>query len=143
MRDLIAQEGLENLIEVDSAGTIDFHTGSPPDHRMREVGRGRGIRIGGQARQIQKKDLTAFDLILTMDRDNHHYVEGLDSSHQYRDKIQYFCDFVQESEASEVPDPYYGGESAFHRVLDLLEDGCRQILEQIRDGRWCRDGGRF
>lgn len=131
-RHLLKQEGLEKHIECDSAGTIDFHTGSPPDARMRSAARERGINVSGTARQIVAADLASFDLILCMDDDNQEYVEQLAGDRKHRARLRLVCEFVSDSDAREVPDPYYGGADGFDNVMDLLEDGCANLLEYVR-----------
>lgn len=131
-RQLIEQEGLEDAIECDSAGTIDYHAGSAPDNRMRSAARERGITIQGPARQIVTKDLDMFDLILCMDDENFENVESMYSDTTRNADLRMFCEFVSDSDAREVPDPYYGGEDGFDDVMDLLEDGCSNLLEYVR-----------
>ena len=134
-RQMVSQEGGEGQIECDSAGTIDFHAGSAPDSRIRRTGQERGFEIGGRARHVQVSDLATFDLILVMDRDNLDYVTNLDGAGQYREKIRLFCDFVQHSSETEVPDPYYGGQAGFEKVFDLLEDGSEGLIAYLRNER--------
>lgn len=131
-RHLIQEAGLHESIECESAGTIDYHEGSAPDKRVRMTGDERGFDISGRARQVRETDLSTFDLILAMDRENLDYVRSLDGRGHYGEKIQLFCDFVTESGADEVPDPYYGGQEGFDRVFDLLEDGCAKLLLEVR-----------
>lgn len=131
-RHLLKLEGLEKHIHCDSAGTIDYHTGSQPDARMRTAARERGINLGGAARQIQPVDLETFDLVLCMDDENLEYVEQLAGERKHRARVRLFCEFVTASDAREVPDPYYGGVEGFDEVMDLLEDGCANLLEYIR-----------
>ena len=133
MRHLAEQAGASHLVECDSAGTIDLHTGNPPDERMRQTAQGRGIAIDGAARQIEIADLERFDLILTMDGDNRAYVDRLAArSGSGRAELRNFCELCREHDFDEVPDPYYGGQAGFDRVMDLLEDGCAALLEEIR-----------
>jgi protein-tyrosine phosphatase len=66
-----------------------------------------------------------------MDNDNHQALLELSTEHN-RHKIRGFCTYCVQHDDTEVPDPYYGGPEGFERVLDLLEDGCLQILEEIR-----------
>ena len=131
-RHLLKQEGLEKRIECDSAGSLDFHTGAPPDARMRSAARERGFNLTGAARQIGLEDLARFDLILCMDNDNLEYVEQLAGERKHRARVRLFCEFVSDSDAREVPDPYYGGSDGFDAVMDLLEDGCANLLEHAR-----------
>jgi protein-tyrosine phosphatase len=131
-RHLLKQEGLEKHVECDSAGTIDLHTGSSPDARMRSAARERGINVSGAARQIAAGDLARFDLILCMDGDNLEYVQQLAGERKHRARVRLFCEFVSDSDAREVPDPYYGGADGFDDVMDLLEDACANLLEYVR-----------
>ncbi|MED6325726.1 MAG: low molecular weight protein-tyrosine-phosphatase, partial [Verrucomicrobiota bacterium] len=133
MRDVVESEGLSGQIQCDSAGTISFHTGNPPDHRMHAAAQNRDINTGGQARQINQADYNEFDLILTMDEDNYRNVLNMAPAGEYSAEIKRFCDFVTKSTANEVPDPYYGGAQGFETVLDLLEDGCASLLEHVRE----------
>ena len=133
MRHLVEAKGLAERIECDSVGTIAFHTGNPPDHRMHTAAANRGINTGGQARQICDDDYHSFDMILTMDDENLVNVRNMAPAGEYLAKVRPFCDFVTESTATEVPDPYYGGPKGFETVLDLLEDGCASLLEHVRN----------
>jgi len=133
MRHLVEGEGLAERIECDSVGTIAFHTGNPPDHRMHTAAANRGINTGGQARQICDDDYHSFDMILTMDDENLVNVRNMAPAGECLTKVRPFCDFVTESTATEVPDPYYGGPKGFETVLDLLEDGCASLLEHVRN----------
>lgn len=130
MRHLVEKEGLGHRIECDSAGTLDYHTGEPPDWRMRRAAAERGIQVDGSARSVRRRDLEDFDLILTMDDENLDHVQSLDEAGNHAHKIQPFCDYLSRTNASEVPDPYYGGLRGFERVLDLLEDGCEGLLKE-------------
>ena len=132
LRHLLKQDGIERRVECASAGTIDHHIGAAPDARMRSAARERGIQIDSTARQIAVADLDRFDLILCMDDDNFEYVELLAAGRKPRARIRLFCEFVTDSDAREVPDPYYGGTDGFDNVMDLLEDGCANLLEHIR-----------
>ena len=131
-RHLLKQEGLEKQIDCASAGTIDHHVGASPDARMRSAARERGIQLTSTARQINVADLDRFDLILCMDDENFEHVELMASGRKPRARIRLFCEFVSDSDSREVPDPYYGGTDGFDTVMDLLEDGCANLLENIR-----------
>ena len=131
MQHMVDQAGLADRFEIESAGTIGFHVGSPPDSRMQEVMRARGIPVIGQSRQLKASDLREYDLILAMDNENLDGARRLDSSGQYTDKIRLFCDYCTEHTETEVPDPYYGGDRGFEHVMDLIEDGCRNLLKEL------------
>jgi len=128
MRKLLEEADLSNDVAIDSAGTIGFHTGNPPDPRMSASGRRRGLPMTGSARQVVTEDLDQFDLVLAMDQENLRDLQNLASNDEQRSKIKAFCEFCVEHDDREVPDPYYGGDQGFEHVLDLLEDGCNQIL---------------
>jgi protein-tyrosine phosphatase len=131
MNHLAAKAGVSDLIECDSAGTANYHTGKSPDRRMQAAATKRNISMIGSARQFTKADFTAFDLILAMDRENYHNIIALDPQGQYRDKVKLMCDFATQHSDREVPDPYYGGADGFDYVLDLLADACSELLLQL------------
>ena len=129
---LVDQAGLADQFEIESAGTIGFHVGSSPDKRMQHCMRTRNIPIIGHSRQLQSSDLEAYDLILAMDNDNLIDARALDPSGKLHHKVQLFCDYCTAHRQTEVPDPYYGGDQGFEHVLDLIEDGCANLLKQLR-----------
>ncbi|NJK27988.1 MAG: low molecular weight phosphotyrosine protein phosphatase [Coleofasciculaceae cyanobacterium SM2_3_26] len=132
MNHLIQQEGLEGSITCDSAGTGGYHIGSPPDPRMTAAAKKRGITMTGAARKFAGTDFERFDLILAMDRENYEDILSLDLRGEYRHKVKMMCEFCTEHSDREVPDPYYGGEAGFDRVIDLLLDACNGLLQHIK-----------
>lgn len=133
MNHLARQSGMSGLVECDSAGTLDYHAGNPPDARMRRAAAERGLTLTGRARPFQYRDFQDFDLILAMDQANLGELHAMDQHARYRDKTSLFCTFCTSPGAPrEVPDPYYGGDAGFAAVLDLLEDGCQGILNHLR-----------
>ncbi len=132
MTAVVENAKLSEQIEIDSAGTIGYHTGNGPDKRMSETLKARGYRVFGAARQIKTEDLEHFDLILTMDEENFANVRSLDLNKRHLDKIRRFTDFCQQHDDEEVPDPYYGGQDGFEHVANLVEDGCSGLLEEIQ-----------
>lgn len=128
---MVDQAGLSDQFEIDSAGTIGFHIGSPPDQRMQQFMRSRKIPVIVTARQLKQNDLKHFDLILAMDKDNLEGAQSMDPSGKLHSKIKLFCSYCTQHDETEVPDPYYGGESGFERVLDMIEDGCVNLLRQF------------
>lgn len=133
MNHLIEREGLSDRILCDSAGTASYHVGNPPDRRMTEAARLRGITMRGRARQFEYADFEEFDLILAADRDNYANILSLDSKGKYRDKVKLMLEFSTRYTEREVPDPYYGGTEGFNHVLDLLEDACEGLLKYVLD----------
>jgi protein-tyrosine phosphatase len=132
MNYLIDRAELSDRILCDSAGTSSYHIGSPPDRRMSAAASTKlGIKLLGQARQLQKSDFQEFDLILAMDRDNYDNIIALDSTGQYHHKVRLMCEFCSQHTLKEVPDPYYGGTEGFNQVIDLLLDACEGLLQHI------------
>jgi len=127
----VNQAGLADQFEIESAGTIGFHVGSPPDRRMQEVMRAREIPVIGRSRQLDSFDLEHYDLILAMDKDNHAGALSLARGEEQREKVRLFCEFCTEHTVDEVPDPYYGGDQGFEYVMALIEDGCRGLLKKL------------
>ena len=130
---LVDQAGLSDQFEIESAGTIGFHVGSPPDSRMQHSMRTRNIPIIGRSRQLKASDLAYYDLILAMDNENLADARALDPTGELHHKVQLFCDYCTVHHETEVPDPYYGGDHGFEHVLDLIEDGCANLLKQLHD----------
>lgn len=129
---LLARERLEDLFEVDSAGTGHWHVGKPADPRIRKAAFRRGIVLPSRARQISSTDLERFDHILTMDRDNLAAVRQLAGPTPSRARIEPITRHCSRYQLQEVPDPYYGGTDGFEHVLDLLEDACDGLLMSLR-----------
>ncbi len=130
-RKQVTDSGRAEEFEIDSAGTIGHHAGSPPDSRMSESLGRHGFAVEGRARQIQNVDLEAFDLIVTMDETNLSDVRRLDTTGTARAEIRSFVSFCRRHDDLRVPDPYYGGQRGFDHVIELLKDGCAGILESL------------
>jgi protein-tyrosine phosphatase len=134
MRGLLREEGLEGAVEVDSAGTGDWHVGNPPDARATAAARARGVTLDGAARQVRRADFDDFDLILAADRRNLRELNALVPP-EARAKVHLLREFDPGSAGApdlDVPDPYYGGDDGFEHVLDLVEEACRGLLAELR-----------
>ncbi len=117
-------------ITVDSAGTIGYHAGSPPDKRAQAAGKKRGYSFAGmRARQVSDEDFTRFDLILAADKDNLADLHARCPASQQH-KVKLFMSYGT-SDYDEIPDPYYGGDQGFTLVLDLIEDAAEGILRSL------------
>ncbi|MCL9782638.1 low molecular weight phosphotyrosine protein phosphatase [Vibrio sp. S4M6] len=117
-------------VEVDSAGTIAYHTGNPPDERARAAGEQRGYSFSGmRARQIARDDFENFDIILAADESN---LSDLmrQCPKEYQTKLSLFLSHG-DSDYREIPDPYYGGDDGFELVLDLIENASEHILQTL------------
>ena len=126
---LVANAGRSAEFTIDSAGTTGYHVGEPADRRMRAAAAQRGYDLESRARRISPEDFHRFDWIVTMDEANFADVCAVDpggAAHVVR-----MCDYCEIHSVTEVPDPYYGGETGFHRVLDILEDACANLLKSL------------
>jgi len=133
MRHLVAQAGLVDRVEIESAGTGDWHVGEPRDRRSREVGQRRGIPLGGRARQFVPSDFARFDLVLAMDGKNLADLQAMAPDEASREKIRLLRSYDPASPAgADVPDPYYGGADGFDHVFDVCLSACAGLLEQVR-----------
>jgi len=132
MRSVVEKAGLAKQVEVSSAGTIGYHVGARPDHRMRATATARGYVLESRARKFDTEDFEAQDLIVTMDEENRNAVLGMAKDAAQKAKVWPFCKFCRHHQETEVPDPYYGGPEGFERVLDLLEDGCKGLLDHLQ-----------
>lgn len=130
-RRLVNEEGLAEQIEIDSAGTHAYHINNPPDRRAAEAAERRGYSLEGiRARRIEAEDFERFDYIIAMDHDNLAMLREQAEPH-HAQKLYLLMEFSG-TEHDEVPDPYYGGSSGFERVLDLVEDASRGLLQKLR-----------
>lgn len=130
MRHYLQQAGLAERVHLDSAGTGDWHIGKAPDARARRAGQQRGYDLDSlRARQVTSSDFQQFDLILAMDRSNLTDLERLRPALASAE-LDLFLQRYQLAPA-EVPDPYYGGPEGFEQVLDLLEQGCEALTQEI------------
>jgi protein-tyrosine phosphatase len=138
-RHLVREQGLEDRIEIDSAGTGGWHVGAPPDERATEAARKRAIALEGQARRFDPADFGRYDLILAMDAENARDLLALAPDEEAADKVRLFREFDPAADGSgdlDVPDPYYGGDEGFEHVLDLVDAAARGLIDQLRaDGR--------
>ena len=131
VRAIAAREFPSLEIELDSAGTADYHLGEPPDRRTVAAARRRGYELSGlRARQVQPADFDHFDFVLAMDRANLAELEF----RRPRDgsaRIGLFLEYARATGIAEVPDPYYGAVEEFERVVDLCEAGARAMLATL------------
>jgi len=131
-RHKLKEHGLTDKVTVDSAGTHNFHPGSPPDARSQHHASQRGYDLSTlRARQITASDFEQFDLILAMDWDNLALVQQL-CPPQHQKKVRRMTEFCATLDSAVVPDPYYDGPSAFENVLDLVEDASEGLIHHIK-----------
>lgn len=132
LRDLVERAGLAEFIEIDSAGTGDWHIGQPPDPRSIAAARRRGIELTGRARQFQRSDWDVFDYVLAMDRANYETLRSWAPEGVAEEKLALLRSFDPASPPdADVPDPYYTRDG-FDGVIDLCIAACAPLLEHIR-----------
>ena len=124
----LKQEGLEDQIEVDSAGTGGWHAGERADPRMRQAAQSRGVELPSRARQVQRQDFELFDLIVAMDRDNLAHLRQLAKARP--GQLFLFSELLGKEWPQDVPDPYYGGPEGFETVLDMLTAGLPALTQR-------------
>jgi protein-tyrosine phosphatase len=133
MRHILREEGLEDEIQIDSAGTGGWHAGEPPDARATSAASARGITLDGAARQVKLEDFERYDLLLAADRENVSDLLAIAPSEDGARKVRLLREFDPGADGDlDVPDPYYGGDDGFEHVLDLVEAACRGLLDEIR-----------
>ncbi len=131
-RKLLDQAGFAHLVRIDSAATHAYHLSEAPDIRAQKAAMERGIDISTlRARVFEARDFEEFDYILAMDQHNLDVLMEW-CPKPFKHKVKLLLSFASHLNRCDVPDPYYGGNYGFERVLDLLEDGCSALLEILK-----------
>ena len=129
---MLAQRAPQLSVELDSAGTHDYHVGEPPDARSIAAALRRGIDLSAlRARTVRTSDFDEFDLILAMDEQNLRELRRRAPAHRH-ERIRLMMEFGPDASLRAVPDPYYGGPQGFEQVLDLLEEAAEGLLREIQ-----------
>ena len=134
MRKLVADAGLEDRVEIDSAGTGSWHVGRPPDRRAVAAAAKAGYELDGKARQVTSEDFERFDMILAMDRYNVSELRGLAPGRAGVEKVRLLREFDPASAGQwdlDVPDPYAGGARGFRDVVSQIEAACRGLVDEL------------
>ena len=134
MRGLAADAGLAGEVEVESAGTGNWHVGDAPDPRSVAAAAERGVELTGSARQVDGPDFESFDLLIAMDRSNRDALLRLAPGDGSRHRVKLLREYGDAAEL-DVPDPYYGGEDGFAEVVEIVERCCAALLDEVRAGR--------
>ena len=134
MAKLVRDSGLQDSIEVASAGTAAYHVGERPDPRALEMARSRGFSLPGRAARFRASDFDRYDYVLAMDASNHADLLSLARNDAERARVHLLRAFDPAApEGAEVPDPYYGGADGFADVFDICEAACRGLLANLRE----------
>jgi protein-tyrosine phosphatase len=125
----LAGRELLQKVKIDSAGTHNFHPDAQPDERSQMHALKRGYDMSHlRARQVVDSDFEEFDLLLTMDWDNRALLEERCPA-QHLHMVRGLAEFLHTSQASVIPDPYYGGDQGFEHVLDLIEEASEGLMK--------------
>ncbi|KAA3638259.1 MAG: low molecular weight phosphotyrosine protein phosphatase [Proteobacteria bacterium] len=128
---LLNESGLQDMFEVDSAGTHAYHIGNPPDKRSMAAALNRGVEMRHlRARQVEAADFERFDRLIVMDRANLAEIKSR-FPNKAHDKLSLMMSYAQLRSETEVPDPYYGGDDGFEVVLDLLTEAAQGLLSEF------------
>ena len=132
---LLDLQGLNELVAVDSAGTLIIQKGLSPDVRAQQVAGDYGIDLSNlRSRNIRQKDFSAYDSILAMDYENYQILQQL-CPPELGHKISMVMEYAPEKDVLEVPDPYFGNIAGFERVFDMLEVAMKGLIEHLHDNQ--------
>lgn len=134
-RHLIDQRGLSEAFAVDSAGTSDYHAGSPPDWRTAKASEARGVPLVHRSRPFKAADFQRFDQIVVMDRSNLRDVLEQARSPADSAKVSLLRSWDPEADGLAVPDPYAGGDRGFEEVFDMCYAACLGLLDKLQATR--------
>ncbi|MCM3748929.1 low molecular weight phosphotyrosine protein phosphatase [Paenibacillus pasadenensis] len=132
LRHMAAESGLSELLEVDSAGTGDWHLGARPHEGTRRELDSAGISHQGiTSRLVTRDDLELADYVIVMDSNNERDVRQLIQSGGYKPQgtLLRFMELLPEQQLDGVPDPYYTGD--FSQTRELVTEGCSRLLDRI------------
>ena len=120
-------------VEVDSAGTSNYHIGDLPDERSVVTAKKHGIDITSQrGRQFSVEDFDTFDYIFVMDKSNQADVLSLARTKEEGKKVDLILNKIYPNEQKDVPDPYYGGDHGFENVYQMLDQATDVIAQEIK-----------
>jgi protein-tyrosine phosphatase len=120
-------------VEVDSAGTSDYHIGGKADRRTIESGKKHGIDLSShRGRQFEREDFEEFDLIYAMDSENHANMLYLARNEEEAKKVKLILNELNPGSNQSVPDPWFGGEKDFEKVFHMLDKACDVIINKIQ-----------
>ena len=130
-RTLVKRAGREKEFCIDSAGLIDYHEGELADDRMRQHASQHGYQLTHRSRPVRPADFDKFDLIVAMDNNNVKGLKKVAPNSAAAQKIVLMADYFTAHSHTYVPDPYYGEAEDFELVIELLEDACQGLLDQL------------
>ncbi|MFG2680674.1 low molecular weight protein-tyrosine-phosphatase [Streptomyces sp. NPDC048392] len=131
----VADAGLDDLVEADSAGTGGWHEGEDADPRTVAVLAEHGYRLGHTARQFQQSWFSSLDLVIALDAGHLRVLRRLAPTQRDAAKVRLLRSYdpVVDSGDLDVPDPYYGGQDGFERCLEMVEAASTGLLAAVRE----------
>jgi len=128
---LVRRAGWADAFTIDSAGTYEGHVGKPASLLAIEAARQRGYDIADhQARLLTNEDLERFEHPMAMDRTHLAAMRWM-ASRRVSDRPQMLMRCAPELGVTDIPDPYGGPASGYARALDLIEAGCKGLLDRL------------
>lgn len=136
--ELLSSAGLKQQVDTDSAGLHDQFHGQPADDRAQRAARSHHLDISRhRAREICDQDFEAYDYLLAVDQETHARLRGRCPAPLHH-KIHLLLEFAQNTQARDVPDPYYGEQHDFDLALELIEQGTQGLLQHIQKHHWSK-----
>jgi len=132
LKTLAEREELGDQVAVESCGIGDWCLGDLPDARMRLAAQARGVILAGRAKKFQADYLDEFDYIFAADNEILEHLHRFAKGPQHKAKIHLMTVFGSAHRGKSIPDPFYGGDAAFENILDMLEDACEGIIQEIK-----------
>jgi len=129
----VADQGLMEVVEVDSCGTSNYHIGDNADPRTIANAKKHGVPMDHCARQLAAGDLELFDFIFAMDKSNFQNILRVANGTNVSSKIRMMREFDPHGKGGEVPDPYHGGEEQFQEVFDILDRSTDHFLKYLKE----------
>jgi len=134
MLKLVKEAGLENRIQIDSAGTSAYHVGEGADSRSQATANRRGVTLPSRSRQVKIGDFSRFQYMIAMDTSNLNNLMKLCPNPEHQKRVRLLRNFDPASPRNaSVPDPYYGGPDGFENVYDICQAGCKGLLKEIEE----------
>lgn len=124
-------------IQVESAGTENYHVGQNPDNRAIAIGKKYGIDISKHIGTQFKPNLyDKYDIIYVMDSTIYNEIISQARNNEDKKKVEYILNVVEKGKNKPVPDPYYGGNEGFELVYKLLDEACEIIVEYLSKNKY-------
>lgn len=134
MADLIKKQGLDHKYQLDSCGTHGLHSGEKADPRMRRIADKHGYTLTSIARKFEvQQDFDTASHIVAMDNTHVEQLRQWAKNQTQSEKIIAMADYCTQHQATDIPDPYYGDDSDFEQVINLLEDACAGLLNALEN----------